>query len=411
MLDSKTIEIIKKTVPDLIEKGEELTTRFYKRMFKENPEVLPYFNRTHQVQGTQQKALAGAICSYAMHIDNPEVLKDALLRIAHKHASLHITSDQYPVVGKNLLAAIKELLGEAATDEIVDAWEKAYVYLADVLIKIEEDLYSQSSRTASGWRGFKRFLVSKVVDESDDVRSLYLIPESGGAVPFYRPGQYISVRVRDPEHGTTMRNYSLSDMPNGKYLRISVKRERVDEKDTPDGYVSTYLHTMISIGSVLEVAPPFGTFVLSEIYDTKMPLIFIAGGIGITPLLSMAKYALKSMAGRDVLLLHCCKTPEVQPFLQELSSLGSLNPRFEMLCFYEAIPDQSKLGDTSFVKGLFSPNYIRERFSSFDAEYYVCGPLSFMDFCIESLLERGVNRESIHYELFGPHQELSSLNI
>ena len=128
MLSESQLAVIKQTVPILQEHGETLTRHFYQRMFRENPEVLAFFNPAHQHAGTQQRALAGAICAYAQHIETPEVLADAVELIAQKHASLQILAEHYPIVGANLLAAIQEVLGEGATDAVIDGFiiEKGY---------------------------------------------------------------------------------------------------------------------------------------------------------------------------------------------------------------------------------------------------------------------------------------------
>ncbi|EDY16604.1 Nitric oxide dioxygenase [Chthoniobacter flavus Ellin428] len=112
MLTDQTIATVKATAPILEQHGELLTRHFYKRMFEKNPEVGPLFNRTNQEKGSQQKALAAAICAYAANIDNLEVLGGAVELIAQKHASLQIQPEHYPIVGENLLASIREVLGE-----------------------------------------------------------------------------------------------------------------------------------------------------------------------------------------------------------------------------------------------------------------------------------------------------------
>ena len=117
-LSKRTIDVVKSTAPVLQENGELLTRHFYERMFRENPEVAPLFNRSNQTSGTQQRALAGAICAFAANVDQLEVLKGAVETIAQKHAALQILPEHYPIVGANLLASIREVLGEAATDEL-----------------------------------------------------------------------------------------------------------------------------------------------------------------------------------------------------------------------------------------------------------------------------------------------------
>jgi nitric oxide dioxygenase len=149
MLNQKTIEIVKSTVPVLQQHGETLTHHFYRRMFSHNPEVEPLFDPANQASGAQQRALANAICAYAANIDNLDALGGAVEAIAKKHASRQIKPEHYPIVGEHLLASIQEVLGNAATDEILAAWEDAYNFLSKILIGREAQIYeSQESATA-----------------------------------------------------------------------------------------------------------------------------------------------------------------------------------------------------------------------------------------------------------------------
>lgn len=126
MLTPRQIELVKATVPVLREHGVALITHFYQRMLNGNPELRNIFNTAHQAHGQQQKALAMAVLAYAENIENPAVLMPAVEHIATKHCTLGIRAEQYAIVGRHLLASIKEVLGEAATDELVEAWAAAY---------------------------------------------------------------------------------------------------------------------------------------------------------------------------------------------------------------------------------------------------------------------------------------------
>jgi len=240
MLSEQTIAIVKSTAPTLQENGETLTRHFYKRMFSHNPEVAPFFNPANQAAGLQQKALASAICAYAANIDNLEVLGGAVELIAQKHVSLQIKPEHYPIVGENLLASIREVLGESATDEVVCAWGEAYGFLADIMIGREKQIYTEHADMPGGWEGFKSFRVAKKERESDVITSFYLEPADGSQLPKFKPGQYITTRVQTPCGHTTMRNYSLSDKPGQVWFRISVKREIDLKAGTPDGFVSNF---------------------------------------------------------------------------------------------------------------------------------------------------------------------------
>lgn len=197
-LSQKTIEIIKSTVPVLEQHGEQITKWFYRAMFSNHPELLNIFNHANQKQGRQQRALAQAIYEAAKHIEHLEAIMPLVQQIAHKHCSLGIKPEHYPIVGKHLLLAIKEVLKEAATDEIINAWAEAYEIIADVFIKVEAQLYEEAASKRGGWKDFRRFIVQKKVKESDVITSFYFVPEDGGEISEYLPGQYVSVRVSIP---------------------------------------------------------------------------------------------------------------------------------------------------------------------------------------------------------------------
>ena len=144
MLNQKTIDIIKSTVPALKEHGLEITTTFYKTMFENNPEVKEMFNMDKQESGAQPKALAMTVLAAAQNIDNLEVLLPAVKKIGQVHVNTNVKPEHYPIVGKNLLIAIKEVLGDAATDEVLNAWGEAYEVIAKVFIDVEKDIYAQN---------------------------------------------------------------------------------------------------------------------------------------------------------------------------------------------------------------------------------------------------------------------------
>jgi len=142
MLDQKTIDIIKSTVPALKTHGLEITKTFYKNMFEHNPEVAPLFNMERQASGEQPKALAMSILAAAQNIDNLSAIMPVVNTIGVRHCDSNVKPEHYPIVGKHLLGAIKEVLGDNATDEIIDAWAKTYGVLAEVFINHEKEIYA-----------------------------------------------------------------------------------------------------------------------------------------------------------------------------------------------------------------------------------------------------------------------------
>jgi nitric oxide dioxygenase len=141
MLSKNTIEIIKSTVPVLKEHGVEITTTFYKNMFANHEEIKGMFNMAKQESGEQPKALAMTILAAAQNIDNLEALLPAVKNIAGAHVNSKVKAEHYPIIGKNLLEAIKEVLGDAATEEVINAWGEAYEVIAKVFIDIEKEMY------------------------------------------------------------------------------------------------------------------------------------------------------------------------------------------------------------------------------------------------------------------------------
>lgn len=402
MLDDQTIQIVKSTAPVLQEHGETLTRHFYKRMFAHNPEVAPFFNPANQTIGKQQRALAGAIAAYAANIDNLEVLGGAVELIAQKHASLMIKPEHYPIVGVNLLASIREVLGEAANDDIIDAWAKAYGFLADILIGRERQIYQENAKKPGGWEGFKTFRVIRKEKESTIIASLYLAAADGAPLPTFKPGQYITVRATTPDGTTTMRNYSLSDRPKKEWFRISVKRESPPLADTPAGYVSNLLHDQIEVGDTIEIGPPCGEFFLDLGNRHDRPLVLLAAGVGITPIMSILLSALESMPGRRIVLVHAALNEDVQAFRTTLETLAARHPALQV--FHRYSDTGSRSGNAS--TGLVTSDYLEGLLPGRDADYFFCGPQVFMVSIYHDLLKWGIPASQVHFEFFGPRHEL-----
>lgn len=405
MLSDQTIRIVKSTAPVLQVHAETLTRYFYQRMFAHNPEVGPFFNAANQAGGAQQRALAGAICAYAANIDNLEALGDAVELIAHKHASLQIKPEHYPIVGENLLASISEVLGEAATQEVVNAWGEAYQLLAGILISREQQIYTENEQKVGGWHGFRDFVIDRKQPESSLITSFYLKPVDGGPLPDFLPGQYITVQMYTADGSTTMRNYSLSDAPGTGYFRISVKRETGRHGEEPDGYISNKLH-QLDAGALLKIGPPCGEFVYDPAVQPDRPLVLMAAGVGITPILSILKTALQATPARPVTLIHACVNEGVQAFRHDLEMLTE---HYKNLTLHFRYSDAATASDerygylsTGFVDTAFLESVLQNR----DADFYFCGPEPFMVGVAHTLRAWDIPVSQVHFEFFGPRQAL-----
>ncbi|KRG12662.1 dihydropteridine reductase, partial [Lederbergia galactosidilytica] len=170
-LSQKTIEIVKSTAPVLETHGVNITSVFYKNMFTNHPELLNIFNHANQSQGRQQTALANMVYAAAKNIDQLEAILPAVQQVAFKHRGLGVKPEHYPIVGEHLLQAIKEVLGDAATDEVIEAWAEAYGVIAQAFIGIEEEMYDEAEKQAGGWKDFKPFKVIDKIPESEVITS------------------------------------------------------------------------------------------------------------------------------------------------------------------------------------------------------------------------------------------------
>jgi nitric oxide dioxygenase len=393
MLSENTLVIIESTIPVLEKNGEALVHHFYQRMLSHQPELKHLFNATHQETGQQAKALASAVLAYAKHIRHLEVLAPAVMRIAHKHTSVNVRPEHYPIVGKHLLASLQEILNLPTDHEIIQAWGIAYQQLAELLISTEAQLYEKAANQAGGWSSFRPFRIEKKEQESEEIVSLYLYPTDGGPVPDFQPGQYVSLKSQ--LNGIVqLRQYSLSDAPNRGYLRLSIKDE--SKQSTRVTRVSGWVHSSLQPGNIVELTPPFGHFTLVE-SETNSPIVFISAGIGQTPLLSMLSHLLFKQSQRPIHWVHAARHPRVHAFGQQIQHWCTQYPQLQSTFFYEERPDNLTYHSH---KGKITAHHITQ-FLQPEANYYLCGPTAFMVEQHQHLNNQGVPPTHIHYEVFG----------
>ncbi len=307
MLSRQAAPIVRDTLPAVGASLGAITELFYTRMFEERPELLrTLFNRANQANGAQREALAGAVAAFATTlVEHPGERPDAILgRIANKHASLGITSDQYTLVGRHLLGAVKEVLGDAVTPAVAAAWDEVYWLMANALIAMEARLYAGAGvDDGVVWRDME---IADRTEESADTASFELRRPDGLPTEPFLPGQYVSVRVELPDGAQQIRQYSLSTSPGRKTWRITVKRERSADGRVPEGEVSSWLHAHARAGQLLQVSLPFGDLVLP---DGEGPLLLASAGIGITPMLSMLDHLAGVSPNRPVVVIHADRSP------------------------------------------------------------------------------------------------------
>ncbi|MFC9392817.1 globin domain-containing protein [Streptomyces sp. NPDC057027] len=387
MLSEQAVPVVRATLPAVGGALDEITERFYGRLFAAHPELLrDLFNRGNQANGEQRKALAGSIAAFAVALlENPDSRPDAMLsRIAHKHASLGVTSEQYKIVHEHLFAAIVEVLGDAVTPEVAQAWDEVYWLMANALIAVEARLY-QEAGVAEGqvWRTME---IAERREETADTVSFVLRPTDGTPTAPFRPGQYVSVRVALPDGARQIRQYSLSAAPGHPQWRITVKRVDGD----PAGEVSSWLHAHAGAGDTVEVSVPFGDLVLPE---GDSPLLLASAGIGSTPMLAMLDHLVATGSKRPVVAVHADRSPASHAHADELRRLVDALPQGTLHLWYEEPGESGARPGRADVALIDLPA---------GTTAYLCGPLPFLRAVRGDLLGRGTAAADIHYEVFGP---------
>lgn len=248
---------------------------------------------------------------------------------------------------------------------------------------------------------WRRYKVIRRKAESEVVTSLHLAAEDRSPLMPFTAGQFLTFRLPGPDGRPIPRNYSLSSDPADlSAYRISVKREPAPpgKPELPPGFGSSFMHDHVALGSTLEGTAPKGRFQLDA--TSRRPVLLLAGGIGITPLLAMAH----GLAGstRPTYLIHACENGQVQPFADEVAGLAAQHANLTVVT---GLRDPSAM-DRSLARhqfeGLVTADVLRAVLPIGDYDAYLCGPAGFMQAMYALLLELGVRDDQIRYEFFGP---------
>ncbi|BEI84945.1 hypothetical protein CcaverHIS002_0503460 [Cutaneotrichosporon cavernicola] len=383
------------TAPILAEHGVTITKEMYKVMLANNPDLKNIFSIPAQNSGDQPKALAGSVHAYAANIHDLSPLVPTVIRIAEKHAALGVKPEHYAVVAENLMGAISRVLGDAFTPQLQDAWYQAYWQLAKIFIDTEADLYAKAA-----WDGWKDFKITGHMDETYQIASLEFVPTDPSMLPLkpYKPGQFITIRVMIPELGFYQcRHYSLSDSPAEDRYRVTIKREDLDGGSVPDGLVSTHLHKL-PIGATIQCAFPTGSFHLPN--PLPEHVVFLSGGVGITPNMSMFNTLIEDGAKTKISWIQAVQTKNHHVFKRHVDRIVAMaGGRIKSEAFYSEGPAEGPNTHEGFidVAGLDAETLALQ---DPKAQYYVCGPDVFMTTMVSALKARGVDAANIHYEAF-----------
>lgn len=258
------------------------------------------------------------------------------------------------------------------------------------------------------WKDWRKFVVVRKVIESDSITSFYLKPEDEGEIPSYTAGQYLTIQLDITEQPRPIiRTYSLSDFTSSaEYYRLSIKRELAPpDQDVPPGISSNFMHDHIQEGSEILAKPPAGKFVL-DVNDSH-PVVLISNGVGITPMIAMAKAVSILNPARHIWFLHGTRDSSTHAFEDEVNAIAASNPNLHVIYCYSRPTENDKdryhyqgYVDVALIKDKVAPEIMQKLYGSTEAEYYLCGSPAFMDSLRDGLREWGVADSKVLFEFF-----------
>lgn len=377
-MSQSTIDIVKKTAPAVAPHAKTIVTNFYKKMLGSHPELFQFFNKSHQSSGRQASALTDAVLAYATNIDNLGVLGPAVGIMATKHCALQVQPEHYQIVHDNLMASIAEVLGpDVATAEVAGGWSEAVMFLAQILIDAEAELYTAAAERQGGWRGWRDFVLDSKTEHGKDIATFTFKAADGYTGGFdFTPGQYMSLNLhmKDAEgDAISPRHYTITSSPGDSTLSCTVKR-------IPGGVVSNALHDM-PLGTTVGMSPPFGVFTAPEAAEKT---VLLSAGVGVTPM-----YAFQKQLGDKVThAVHVDNKAEDNPFHQYFS---------DSCPSYSVVETGDGMADIPAVVAAMA-----EATPLQGADVLLCGPADFMHVANEELTKAGAK---VSYENFGPRSK------
>lgn len=275
--------------------------------------------------------------------------------------------------------------------------------------RIPASLFENVSPTISigAWPGWREFRVARRAyeDRAQSQCSFYLEPVDGVALPSFKPGQFLTfqLQVADNDRGRTIvRCYSLSDQPTPACYRITIKRVPAPSArpELPPGISSTHFHDWVREGDLLKVKAPSGHFHIDP--DAQVPAVLIAGGIGITPMMSMLRWCLDEQPQRTLHLYYGVRHSGEHAFKAQLEQLAAAHPNFHLNVVYSRPAAGDMEGRDYRYAGHVDFDLIRRTLPHGRHQFYVCGPAAMMESLVPALVDWGVPAHDLHYEAFGP---------
>lgn len=251
------------------------------------------------------------------------------------------------------------------------------------------------------WNGIRKFTVADKVQECADTFSFYLQPQDGRPLPAFRPGQFLTFQLKVPGvEKPVVRCYSLSDSARPDYYRVSIKRcPPPRDSDHAPGVASSFFCDAVQPGDILDVKAPNGHFFLDLAKDR--PVVLIAGGVGVTPMISMANALLAAESTREVWFFFGARNSADHMFKQAMAEFAA-RPNFHVhVCYSKPLPTE-RIGHDYQHEGRVTVDLFKSLLPSHNYDYFLCGPSPFMESITSDLRAWGVPDAWVHFEAFGP---------
>lgn len=260
-----------------------------------------------------------------------------------------------------------------------------------------------TTSAGAAWAGWRDFRVVRRVDEDEQHSqcSFYLKPVDGMPLAAFKPGQFLTFQLMVPGQ-TLTRCYSLSDRPSADHYRVTIKRQQAppDRPGVPPGLASSHFHEAVQTGDILRVRAPSGAFFVDP--DPAHDIVLIAGGIGITPMLSMLQWCVDEQPNRGIYLYYGLRCGHEHVFKPQLVKLAASHPNFHLTVAYSQPGSTDEPGRDFQHLGYVDLELIKNTLPHGQHQFYICGPPPMMRSLVPAIKAWGVAAADIHFEAFGP---------
>jgi ferredoxin-NADP reductase/MOSC domain-containing protein YiiM len=297
--------------------------------------------------------------------------------------------------------SVERLQRALAIPALSKGWQGSFQTMLD------KDLSSKSTagnpglafeEQAPAWPGFRQMRVTRIRKESESVTSFVLAPVDEQPLPAFEAGQFVVLRLLvEAGKPPALRSYSLSDLPGPDHLRISVKNE-------PNGIGSSYLCNQTREGDVLDVSAPRGSFTLRP---SRNPLVLLSAGVGATPVMAMLHALAAERSQREIWWIYGARSRADHPFAEESRLLLKQLSRGRGYIMYSRPAAIDKVGTDFDAAGHIDAALLERIGVPPASDFYLCGPVSFLQNMRDGLQNWGAPAENVHTEIFGALESIT----